>query len=72
MLISNCANAHSQVLVGLPWSLMRNTTIRRVNMARNPKVSSNPEFKPILDHLKKLCRETVNGKKGRYTPPNSL
>ena len=60
------------VLTGLPWSLMRNTTIRRINLARNPKVSSNPEFKPILDHLKKQCKQTVNGQKGRYIPPNSL
>ena len=63
----------SNVLSSLPRSLLKISTLKRVDLARNSKITAalTPENKQILDHLKRLCK-SADGGRGKFTAPNSL
>jgi len=64
--------AQKNKLIGLPWSLLRSNTLKRVNLALNPKIVVTKDFKPVLDHLTLLCASPLNGGAGRLTMPDVI
>ena len=53
-------------LTRLPETFMQNTSLERLNLSRNNKCAV--PSKHILQHLKKL----LDGKEGKFWPPDTL
>jgi len=55
-------------LIDLPASLVRNRTLKRVNLARNPGLIFNRKCRNVIDHLQAQCKSVA----GIYVSPDHL